>query len=577
MNLSATIRGTIEKEYPVVETFENGRRVFTLSAESVPDGYETLDFMPGFATAPAGTDGYLVVPAISPCCFLVRFTEHRDAEFIPYQEQKSVMPIYGMKRGEEAFVVIVTGMSYEFDLVSGVRKGVYYQYPRFNLYGQRPYEDIRVEVITLKGEDASYAGMARAYRNYQLDRKACVPLREKVKGNDVLKYNVDSVEIRLRNGWKPAPSPVMEQTPETEPPMKVAMTFDKVREVVEACHSRGLRELEWCLVGWNKSGHDGRWPQIFPVEEALGGEAELRVLINRARELGYCIVGHTNNRDAYSIADSWDEEYLLKKQDGSLVLDPGRWSGGRTYLICPQRAWERFAKEDLKKIAELGFRGLHYIDVLSIVAPQHCFDPAHPCTSRESAEWLKKIMIQAGKEIGGFASEGGIDHFCGELDSALYVGFRSLKSPDILDTEPIPLWQLVYHGITLYNPSSETVNYMIKSPDIRLRFIEYGGKPVVYYYSKFMGNGNFWMGVEDCTCDDEESFAAGIDQIQKTLEEYRKLRHLQYEFMEDHRKIGEGVYETLYSNGTRITVDYNRGCYTVNGQTVSVVPEESVP
>jgi hypothetical protein len=49
--------------------------------------------------------------------------------------------------------------------------------------------------------------------------------------------------------------------------------------------SRGpaFKRAQLCLVGWNQKGHDGRWPQIFPVEEALGGEEKLRRLIRKAR------------------------------------------------------------------------------------------------------------------------------------------------------------------------------------------------------------------------------------------------------------------------------------------------------
>ena len=60
------------------------------------------------------------------------------------------------------------------------------------------------------------------------------------------------------------------------------------------------------MVGWNKSGHDGRWPQAFPVEEKLGGEEGLREAILHANKLGYYIAAHTNSSDAYTIADNFD-------------------------------------------------------------------------------------------------------------------------------------------------------------------------------------------------------------------------------------------------------------------------------
>ena len=57
----------------------------------------------------------------------------------------------------------------------------------------------------------------------------------------------------------------------------------------EAMKNAGIDKAELCLVGWNVRGHDGRWPQAFPVEPALGGEEELHWLIgtsHRHRRMG---------------------------------------------------------------------------------------------------------------------------------------------------------------------------------------------------------------------------------------------------------------------------------------------------
>lgn len=60
--------------------------------------------------------------------------------------------------------------------------------------------------------------------------------------------------MRIRQGWKPVPPPVREQTPETEPEMHVAATFDDVSELLDVFQAHGIDKAEICLVGWNKSG-----------------------------------------------------------------------------------------------------------------------------------------------------------------------------------------------------------------------------------------------------------------------------------------------------------------------------------
>ena len=41
-------------------------------------------------------------------------------------------------------------------------------------------------------------------------------------------------------------------------------------------------------------------------------------------------------------------------------------------------------------------------------------------------------------------------------------------------SESIPFFALVYHGIILYNPSTDTVNFPIKDKKQMLKLIEYG-------------------------------------------------------------------------------------------------------
>ena len=53
------------------------------------------------------------------------------------------------------------------------------------------------------------------------------------------------------------------------------------------------------------------------------------------------------------------------------------------------------------------------------------------------------------------------------------------------------------------------------------------------------------------------------DAIKKASDEYEALKHLQFEFMENHEKISDGIYRSTYSDGTTITVDYNKETYSV--------------
>lgn len=526
------------------------------------DGKKTeyVDIAPDFLTAKVGQDGYAVLPSDNKGTLLCYFNEKKDGV---HKSSGAVMACFGFKRDNEALIAIASGCENDLKTILKKENDTYSIYAHYEFGGVVPYEDITVSYYNLGASD--YSEMARVYREYMIEKKGCVPIKERVKIQPALADNVESVEIRLRLAWKPAPSPYATQTLENEPEMHVAMTFDDVAKFAEKLKAAGVEKAELCLVGWNIKGHDGRWPQCFPVEEALGGEEKLREVISYVKSLGYSIVGHTNHRDMYKIADIWDDNDVAVKRDGKIMDHPIYWSGGQPFVACPFSSI-RFAKDILPKTSELGFSGLHYIDVLTVLPLHACHSDVHPATTADTARCYGEIQAMSKELFGGFASEGPYDYAAKDLDYVLYTSFNLLDGKPALCDEMIPFWQLVYHGIILSNPGTETVNYIIKKPENHLKFIEYGGRPSAYVYSKFLANHDYevdWMGSEDLTLRNEADADRTVNAIVGMYDEYRKLSHLQYEFMTKHCKVSDGVYEITYGDGTVITVDYNSNTYSV--------------
>ena len=254
----------------------------------------------------------------------------------------------------------------------------------------------------------------------------------------------------------------------------------------------GIEHAEFCLVGWNIRGHDGRWPQVFPVEPAFGGEENLRKLIIRAKELGYSIVCHTNSTDAYSIADNWNKEDLICCEDGRISQNRQSWSRGAMYDLCPLAAY-RQAEKYCQKVAELGFEGLHYIDVISTVKPRTCYSSKHPVTARQCVRVWRDIMKLSTRLFGALVRKGvmTLPHRIWIMDCMSLFGDKGCPLAD----KNIPLWHMVYHGYVMGNPYTTTVN-----PDKEdwLKIVEYGGRPAIYFYSQFVtpdGERGNWMGI----------------------------------------------------------------------------------
>lgn len=540
---------------------ENG--LLTIKSTDVEKGVSTIEVLCDEFSAKAGESGYFIVPNISE----ILDNEHAAQIFFSGRKDtrhvftSSNMPIYAVSKGAEAILAICEGMQYEYELVAEVESGHYRLYPRFCIKDIGFYEDIVIRFLSI--EDNDWCAIAKRYREYQLKRGACKTLRERVKTNEVLKKAVDSIEIRCRmaikKGWPDIPK---EQTLENEPEFEVFVDFARMEDVMEALHKAGCENANFCLVGWNSGGMDGRYPD-YTVEERLGGEEALISLTKRAKELGYLIGAHINPMISFTVSEILDQNDFLYDKDGANYIW-GLSNGGNCHVLCDKQSYENYVKDTQKKLKELGFRGINFFDQLTIFKPRTCYNPKHPINKKEVVEYRKKILEAGRDAVGCSSSEGGYDFCIGSYDWAMYpVITHPPRLPEICDNS-IPLWYVVYHGIMIYNAFARTVNAIIKNPEYELMGVEYGARPLLYLHGRvfeYEGEPNF-----TCTTDEELLHNAKI--IGDGYRRYKALADLQYEFLEEYKIIEEGIVYTRYSNGSVIIVNYNDDKYIYDNSVV---------
>ena len=549
-------------EVPVSE----GAAHFVWPKDKVPADFRSITVTPDFASAKKGEDGYWVMPDNTYGTFRLDTGRYCQSWHV-------FMPMFGMKTPRATYCAIVSGMPHSLAVEVRSNKGVYSQ--SAVILADKDielYEDIKIDYHFLEGEDADYSGIARRYRKYQLDRGAAVPLAEKAKTNPALAYAVTNIEVRIRQAWKQAPSPVLEQVTRNEPPVKAVVTFDRFKDIVDESLRQGVDGAEFCLVGWNRGGHDGAYPQIFPVEPSLGGEAKLKEAVAYAQSKGFQVVGHSSFRDCYMIADTWDSEYVIEKNpDGSLKRGKTSWSGGRLYTMCPQRAYERFCPKQCAEMKTLGFRGLFYLDVVNARTLYPCPDPRHRLNNGQREVWENNIMRELSRTFGGAASEGAHDFCSRTCESALTVQWVKPFEPvrnEMIDGY-IPLWQLVYHGIIVSTPFRTTINCPA-NPDRRfaLKLIEFGGRPTFYWHSWFVTGKAPSMGTWDLEATTDEKMRQGVAWMKEGRDEFLRRNDLQLCFMERHERLSEGLFRITYSNGAKMYVNYAASVQTADGVAV---------
>ena len=536
---------------------------------------DTLVILPEFAHATAGEEGGWYYP----CGLVTRFKEGREGRYS--RHQRHPLPILGYETPRGFYMGYVRSYRYDVSHISMAEKDHYTFTTELRIADVEPYEDFHMDFYPLTGDEATYSGMGRLYRKMQIEAGNIVPLRERVKTRPELKYVVENPEVRIRQCWKPVPTPVPEQTRENEPALRVKVTFERVKDIIDEMKRQGVSGSELTLVGWNLKGHDGRFPTHLPPEPELGGEAALRDLIKYAQDNGFQIVPHICTCDAYKVSEDWDEADIAKKPDGSLRTQHV-YGSGHMYDMCYKVAYEKNAQKLHDALVDFGFRGILYNDVYSIVPPTVCCDPNHPVNSKDAQMWGYKTLEDGARKLGGVASEGGYDHFAPILDYCLYAimsfDYDNLRVKPMRD-EYVPLWHIVYNGTILSCPISSCVNYTVKEPAIAMKQLEYGGHPTYYFYSAHRDDAANWMGgrtktgvSKDLLCGTQQELEEAVAAIKKGCDHLAEYGHLQYEFMEDHCEIAPNVFRTLWSDGTELICNYTDKPYTYKNMTVE--PEE---
>jgi len=147
------------------------------------------------------------------------------------------------------------------------------------------------------------------------------------------------------------------------------------------------------------------------------------------------------------------------------------------------------------------------------------------------------------------------------LDYALYIwNYPAWEgNPKRLGSKLVPLWQLVYHGIILSNPYYSTIDALypkiystsdqrmaydyLGDPETRwLKVIEFNGRPT-FYYSDYKD----------------------LKPMKRSYEEYRPLKHLQYQLMTHHGEVTPDVFVSHFENGEEIVVNYSKAEFVYKG------------
>jgi hypothetical protein len=500
----------------------------------------SIDLLPHFFRTHVGDEGFYLLPDF--CGTLVRFKEHvptinRDRLYLTQTEWEkfNVMNCFGLRQGTRGTLAVVHKGDFFCHCVTEVNQnGENRIYPNFGLR-HKPSDPIKQEdkeliVRFTEGREDSYFDLAKAYRDYLIHERGVSPLKDRVADNPVLAYSAGAMRVKIFHGLKPS-------SLDGNIPMKIYATFEQSEEILDRMKAAGFEKAIVTLVGWNLGGHDGAYPQKFPVEPALGGEDGLRKLIAKAKAMGYQIVPHDNLSDMYMAGQTYDPEVVLRNEDQTPVLG-GIWGGGQAAKSCPVAYFDRYGP-DVTRIRELGFEGHYYCDAQSNPL-YRCHDPRHPADEEQFGLSLYGAVMQEVSPAYAlpFIDEGGI---CSPRSVAWLENFdNDLKG--IVD-RAVPFYQLAVHGLMLY-PQSWIHTYRKEGARKgMLRDLAFGARPCMEI-SYFTGaNGDYYL---DSIRDIGDGYRIAYEELAET--------HV--EFVDDYEELAPQASRITYANGTSVTVNW---------------------
>ncbi len=510
----------------------------------------SLDVLPDLMTTRVGDDGFYLLPDF--CGALVRFKAHqptitRDRIYMHQSEWEklSVMNCFGRKHEDGSMLTMVNKGDFFCHSVTEVnQEGMNRIYASFGLR-HRPSEPIKQEdkeviVRFLEGPDVSYFDMAKVYRDYLINERGVSPLKERIADNPVLAYSVKAMRTKIFHGLKP-------RSLDGNVPMNAYTTFAQAEEILDRMQEAGITKAIITLVGWNLGGHDGAYPQRFPVEPALGGEEGLRKLIAKAKKMGYQIVPHDNLTDFYQ-AGHYDPEVILRTEHNE-PAPGGIWGGGQSVKACPVAYFDRYGP-DVTRIKNLGFDGHYYCDAQS--NPLYCcHDPRHPADEEQFAMSQNKLT-QVYRVLYGavsvevapahalpFLDEGG-QHSPYNIDWCLQFVEENLKR--IID-RVVPFYHLAIHGLITYQ---ESWVHAYRGCGVRkgvLRALAFGARPCMEVEWSPGGFGDVYT---DSIRDIREGYQLAFEELADT--------HV--ELAEEYEELAPEASRIVYANGTSLTVNW---------------------
>lgn len=567
-----------------------------------PDGYlvESIEFLPFFGAGGFEDDGYLFIPDGSGS--LIDFnsgkqrTQAYNAEVYhtnltinkETQEtvrEKAMMPVFGIKSNDQAFLSVVTSgeictklfattsrktSSYNqaYPIVvlrehgsKGNDFGTTYKYAYYgamaikysdNLMGA---EDYSVRYFLMEGENANYSGMSNLYRDY---------LKENNKLKDSPLADKDYLVLDLYGAVS-----IEKYVFGVKTPVVTALTkYNEVCEIVRELKSKGVENLIINYVGALDGGLNNKMVDEVKTESVLGTKKEFNAMIEYLKQEGVILFLETNpvdlhktgngymiNRDCVkTFFDRYGFQYEYRLDSDKQIAD-SRWQ-----LLTPQLIPD-FIEGFTESAIEWNVNNVSFDRIGEFVYSNYDEKLENYISRKQTVELWTKALANIAAEADYVMLHGGNSYVTPYAD--VITDVSDTHSNFDMQNQSIPFYQMTHRGniVMTGDPINTTVDYQYAF----LKSIENGCS---IKFNLIYGNIEELVGTE---FNDIVSYSYEYWK-DVAVDEYLKLQSamkgLAGEEIVFHDQLTDDVALTRYESGGEVIVNYGEKPYSYMGYRV---------
>lgn len=400
----------------------------------------------------------------------------------------------------------------------------------------RSHSDLKIQFLFLTGENANYAGMANAYRDYLLANGIL-----SVSENNEFRTRVDFLGTEREEFIIGTKAVVM-------------TTVDDIYEIYEDLKEAGVTDLLSVYKGWQKGGLWNIPVTTYKADSKIGGTKKLTQLIQDAREEGIAFYLYNEalriNPDEQNATFNVVKKVNKKKYEEYTYKDVYE----KMAYLTPARSstlLNKFANSYLKQ-------GVDGICVAGITNTIFSYSYSGKFYSRfDCADSYAQTLAALDEKL-SLVLEQPSAYLWSDMEA--FLDMPMYASDYIYEDESIPFLSLVLKGIVpVY---SEYVNFEANKEEFFLKLVETGTYPS-FYITKASSADLIYTNSSDIYSSQYDVYKSEIIEYTEKLAEVNAA--VEGAVITGHEILDNGVRIVSYSNGVKIYLNYGRRSQTVDG------------